>query len=141
VLAGGDREALLEAADQLSVELGYAEGKKLPGADSTLGGDGAMAGILNTEDELLVAGVRRGLAKVAAALGGEDLEGGTSGRAVRAALDGAEMAMRGELVRGKAEQLPAMMPSFVLLVALTVADQDRALELSRRTEELLERAE
>jgi hypothetical protein len=141
VLAGRDREALPEVANRLSVELGYTEGEELPGAHSTLGIEEAMAGILNSEDELLVAGVRRGLARVAAALGGEGSEAGTSGRAVRAALDGAEMAMRGELVRGKDERLPAMMPSFVFLVALTVVDQDRALELSRRTEELLERTE
>jgi hypothetical protein len=141
VLAGRDREALPEVADQLSVELGYAEGEELPGADSMLGGaDGAMTGILNSEDELLVARVRRGLARIAAALsaGGSD---NSSASAVVAALDGAEMVMRGELVRGKAEQLPALMPSFVFLVALTVVDQDRALELSKRTEELLGKAE
>jgi hypothetical protein len=139
VLAGRDRKALLAVADQLSVELGYAEGEELPGAHSALGGGGAMAVILNSEDELLVAGMRHGLAKVATVLGGEDSEG-TSGRAVGAALDGAEMVIRGELVRGKAEQLPALMPSFVFLVALTVVDQDRALELSRRTSALLEEA-
>lgn len=139
VLVGRDRKALPEVADQLSVELGYAEGEELPSAHSTLGGEGAMAGILNSEDELLVAGVRHGLAKVAAALDGEG-SGGTSGRAVGAALDGAEMVMRGELVRGKAELLPALMPSFVFMVALTVVDQDRALELSRRTSALLEGA-
>ncbi len=139
VLAGRDREALPAVADQLSVELGYAEGGELPAAHSTLGGEGAMAGILNSEDELLVAQVRHGLAKVAAALGGEG-SGGNSGSAVGAALDGAEMVMRGELVRGKAERLPALMPSFVFLVALTVVDQDKALELSKRTSTLLEGA-
>ena len=48
--------------------------------------------------------------------------------------------MRGELVSGNAAQLPALMPSFVFLVALPVVDQDRALELSRRTERLVEGA-
>ncbi len=140
MLAGNEREALLRVADQLSIELGYAEGEEIPGAHSPLGGEaGAMAGILNTEDELLVARVRRALAKVAAALDGEGSEG-TSGRAVGAALDGAEMVMRGELVRGNAAQLPALMPSFVFLVALPMVDQDRALELSQRTSELIERA-
>ena len=46
--------------------------------------------------------------------------------------------MRGELVSGNAAQLPALMPSFVFLVALPVVDQDRALELSRRTSELID---
>ncbi len=124
-------------ADQLSVELGYVEGEDLADAHSMLrGGDGAKTAILNSEDELLVTGVRRGLAKIAAALSGGDSDD-PAANAVGAALDGAEMVMRGELVRGKAEQLPALMPSFVFLVALTVADQDRALELSRRAEELL----
>lgn len=127
-------------ADQLSIELGYAEGEKVPDADSPLGVEGgAMDGILNSEDELLVARVRSGLAKVAAALGSESLEG-ASRSAVGAALGGAEMVMRGELVSGNADRLPALMPSFVFLVALPVVDQDRALELSRRTERLVEGA-
>ena len=138
MLAGNEREALLGVADQLSIELGYAEGEEVAGAHSPLGGeDGAMAGILNSEDELLVAKVRWGLAKVAAALGGGGPDG-ASGRAVGAALDGAEVVMRGELVMGNASRLPALMPSFVFLVALPVVDQDRALELSRRTSELIE---
>jgi hypothetical protein len=137
VLAGTEREALLRVADQLSIELGYSEDGDLPGARSPLGGEeGAMAGILNSEDEALVARMRRGLAMVAAALGGE----GSKESAVGAALDGAELVMRGELVIGNAAQLPALMPSFVFLVALPVAGQDRALELSRRTARLVEGA-
>jgi hypothetical protein len=140
VLAGNEREALLAVADQLSIELGYPEGDEPPGARSPLGGDaGPMAGILNSEDEMLVAGVRSGLAKVAAALGSESLEG-VSRSAVIAALGGAEMVMRGELVTGNDARLPTLMPSFVFLVALPVVDQDRALELSRRTERLIEGA-
>jgi hypothetical protein len=136
VLAGNEREALLRVARQLGKELGYPEGEEIPGARSALGGeDGAMAGMLNSEDELLVAGVRRGLAELAAALGG-----GVSGRAVSAALDGAEMVMRGELMIGNAAQLPALLPSFVFVVSLPHVDQDRALELSRRTARLVERA-
>ena len=98
MLAGNEREALLRVADQLSLELGYAGGEEIPGEYSGLGGEeGAMAGILNSEDELLVAGLRRGLAKVAtAALDGEEPEDATES-AVGAALDGAEMVMRGEL--------------------------------------------
>ena len=137
-MAGNERQALLRVADQLSIELGYAEDEKIPSAQSPLGGEeGPMAGILNSEDELLVTSVRRGLAKVAAALDGEGSDG-ASGCAVGAALDGAEMVIRGELVSGNAARLPALMPSFVFLVALPVVDQDRALELSRRTARLVE---
>jgi hypothetical protein len=139
VLAENEREALLAAADQLSVELGYAAVEEIPGADSPLAEERARAGILDNEDELLVARMRRALAKVAAALGGEGLDG-TSGNALEAALDGAEMVMRGELVRGNAARLPALMPSFVFLVALPVVDQDRALVLSRRSAQLVEKA-
>ena len=77
--------------------------------------------------------------KVAAALAGEGRQGrGES--AVDAALDGAEMVIRGELLRGNAAKRLTLMPSFVFLVSLPVVDQDRALELSRRTERLVERA-
>jgi hypothetical protein len=138
VLAGNERDALLRVADRLSVELGYAEAGDPPDAVSPLGGyEGAMAGILNSEDEELVMNVRRGLAKVAAALGCASSDD-ASGKAVGAALDGAEIVMRGELVIGNAAQLPALMPSFVFLVALPVVDQDRALQVSRRTAQLVE---
>lgn len=140
MLAGDERKALLRVAEQLSIELGYTEDKAIPGALAPLGGeDGAMVGILNSDDELLVASVRRGLAKVAAALGAGDSEV-ASESAIAAALDGAEMVMRGELVSGNAAQLPALMPSFVFLVTLPVVEQDRALELSKRTARLVEGA-
>jgi hypothetical protein len=48
--------------------------------------------------------------------------------------------MRGELVSGNAARLPALMPSFVFLVTLPVVDQDRAIELSRKTARLVEGA-
>jgi hypothetical protein len=127
-------------ADQLSIELGYPLGEGDPGGDSQLAGDqGMMAGILNAEDEMLVSRMRRSLAKVAVAAGGGNSEG-TSENAVGAALDSTEMVMRGELVSGNAEQLLALLPGFVFLVTLSVADQDRALELSQRTSALIERA-
>jgi hypothetical protein len=138
VLAGNEREALLAVVDRLGIELGYAEGGQVPDAHSPLGGEeGAMAGILNSEDELLVARARRGLARIAAALDGEAPEG-ASGNAVSAALDGAEMVIRGELVSGNADRLPSLIPSFVFLVALPLVDQDRALELSQRAGQLVE---
>jgi hypothetical protein len=140
VLTGNEREALLRVADRISIELGYAEGEESSGPDSLLeGNQGTMAGILNSEDELLVLRMRQGLAKVAAAAGDGDSEG-SSESAVRAALDGTELVMRGELVCGNAEQLPALLPGFVFLVTLPVVEQDKALQLSRRTARLVERA-
>lgn len=91
-----------------------------------------MGGILNSEDEQLVTELRRRLAKIAAAVRDGDGAEGSSESAVGAALDGTEMVMRGELVMGKAGELPALLPGFVFLVTLPVVDQDRALELSKR---------
>jgi hypothetical protein len=127
-------------ADRLSVELGYEEGAEIAGVYSPSGGEGGPMAGLNSEDELLVTTMKRGLAKIAATLAGEGSDGGAPTSAVKAALDGAEMVMRGELLRGNAAQLPALMPSFVFLVALPVVDQDRALNLSRRTAQLLDAA-
>lgn len=139
MLAGNEREALLGVADQLSRELGYREGSEPPAARSRLSAERwAAAGLLDPEEEALVARLRRALAQVAAAIdgGGE----GASENAVDATLDGTELVIRGELVSGNAAQLPALLPGFVFLVALTMVNQDRALELSRRTGELLEGA-
>ena len=139
LLAGNQREALLAVADQLSIELGYAEGGEPPAAYARFRGEGAVVGILNSEDEHLVMALRTALANLAAALG-RGSDAARSAVAGAAALDGAEMVMRGELVIGNAEALPHLMPSFVFLVALPVVDQDRALELARRATRLLQAA-
>jgi hypothetical protein len=140
VLAGREREALLWVADQLSSELGYTADEDVPGTHSPLDEEEeGMMGILNSEDELLVATLRHRLAVVAAAVGARGSDGASS-RAVGAALDGAELVMRGELLRGNGARLPALMPSFVFLVTLPLVDRDRALELSQRTARLVEGA-
>jgi hypothetical protein len=139
VLTGNEREALLRVADQLSVELGYTGEQEIPGGYSGVGGEeGAMAGILNSEDELLVIEIRRGLARVAAATIDGVEPGDATESAIGAALDGTELVMRGEMVMGNASQLPALLPGFVFLVTLPVVDQDRALELSKRASALVE---
>jgi hypothetical protein len=136
VQAGEYGEVLLRVAGKLCAELSDADVGPIAGARSTLGEEGVMAGILSAEDELAVTNLRDGLAKIAAALdsGAEP----PAPHAVQAALDGAEMVMRGELVNGSGKCLPQLMPSFVFLVALPIVDQDRALELSRRAAELIE---
>lgn len=138
---GSQQEALLAVVDKLCAELGYADGQGEPlGARSPLSGiNGSMSGALSPEDESLVAEMRRSLAKLAAAAGAGRPDRGPK-RAVYAALDGAELVMRGELVSGNAAQLPRLMSSFVFLVALPIVEQDEALELSRRTSELIEGA-
>jgi hypothetical protein len=132
-------EALLRIADQLCAELGYRDNDaEVPGAQSPLRGDGGgLADILSPQDESLVAAMRERLAKVAAAAGTTTGDG-VPENAVGAALDGAELVIRGELVRGNAERLADLMPSFVFLVTLPIVDQDKALDLSHRTSELIE---
>lgn len=141
-MAAGDehqRAALLAVADRLAAELGNPAAEDLPDlGDWLVSGGGATVGILSSEDEELVSGMRRSLAQVAAALAADSGDG--LGIAVGAALDGAEAVIRGELLLGNADRLPAMIPGFVFVVVLPVVDQDRALELSRRTARIVERA-
>jgi hypothetical protein len=126
-------------ADQLSLELGYVDGEELPGGEARLGGEVGGRWRLDSRDEHLIGGLRQRLAKLAAALGTSNAEA-TSRRDVGFALDGAELVMRGEIVKGNAAKLPALMPDFVFLVALPVIGQDKALLLSVRARELVEGA-
>jgi hypothetical protein len=137
--AGEGSKVLVEVMDVLCAELGYLGGEAdCSGPGSTLSGGGsAAAGPLAPEDEALVGTMRRGLARVAAAAGAAKPESAPM-RGVCAALDGAELVIRGELVSGNAERLPSLMPSFVFLVTLPIVEQDEALELSRRTSQLIE---
>jgi hypothetical protein len=142
VAGGNEGEALLRIVDQLCAELGYAEGEGGP-AEARALADGereGMVGMLGPEDEVLVRKMRWGLARLAAAVGAGSAPTDIPKRAVRVALDGAEVVMRGVLIRGNGTQLGALMPSFVFLVTLPVIDQDEALGLSRRTSELIEGA-
>ena len=138
--AGIEREALLRFADQLCAGLGYARdhGETAVAQDFAGGEREGMVGMLSPEDERLVNRVRWGLAKLAAAVGAEVPTTEVSEDAVRVALDGAELMMRGELIRGSGTQLGALMPSFVFLITLPIVAQDEALDLSRRTSELIE---
>lgn len=137
--AGNYGEVLLRVVDQLCAELGYVKTGQVPGSRSVLGVKGVMGGILSPEGEALARRLREGLAGIATALG-YDAEAPRA-RVVTAALDGAEMALRGEMVSGNPEQLPKLLPSLVFLVALPLVDEDRALALSRRTAELIEERE
>jgi len=138
VQAGNYGEVLIQVADELCLELGFIGTGEVPGARSSLGEEGVMAGILSVAEESLVTRLRISLARLSTALGAG--VAGRGGRAVEAALDGAEMVVRGELVSGNADQLERLMPSFVFLVALPVVEQDRALALSRRAAELITKA-
>jgi hypothetical protein len=140
VAEGNAREAVLRVADRLSSELGHGGAEDPARVGAFSGGEReARTDILHPEDELLVARVRSGLTRLADALGAAEQPEAVQ-RVLAATLDGAEMTMRGELMRGRCERLPALMPSFVFLVTLPVVSQDEAFDLSQRTIELLEDA-
>jgi hypothetical protein len=136
--AGNDGLALMRAMDRLCAEL---RGPRGAGEDdgSTPLSDRRwdLSPVLGADDEALVATIMAGLEGVAIAAGAGSAEG-PARRAVIAALAGTELAIRGELVMGRADRLPALMPSFVFLVTLPVVDQDRALELWRRVAQLVD---
>ena len=134
-----EHEALLRVADRLCAELGYKDNdSEVPDVRSPLRrDDGGLEDVLDPEDESLVATMRGKLAKVAAAAATAKPDGMPENR-VGAALNGAELVIRGELVRGNAGRLPALMPSFVFLVTLPIVGQDEALDLSSRAAALVE---
>ena len=135
--AGTNGEALRLVADRLRAELTDPAAPDLPGIRSTLVEKGDMARILDAEDEASVGRLRQALAGIASTLSADSEEPPL--RAIETALDGAEFVIRGELINGGAEDVLRLMPSFVFLVALPATDQDRALELSHRAAELVER--
>jgi len=136
VQAGSHGEALCQVADRLRAELTDPGVTELPGIGSTFGEDGGLIGILDAKDEALVGRLREALAGIGSTLSADAEE--PSVKAIEITLDGAEFVIRSELLSGNAERVLRLMPSFVFLVALSVADHDRALELSGRTADLIE---
>jgi hypothetical protein len=129
-------EVLLRVADQLCEELGYADPGAVPESRTTAAENSATSHVLGADDAALMVRLKAALAKIAVAVG--DGPEDSSVRPVQAALEGAELVIRGELIRGNEARLPRLMPSFVYIVALPIVEQDRALELSRRTSELID---
>jgi hypothetical protein len=134
-----ERQALSAIAGQLSAALGYPDVAPETIGRDTLSGAASSMGSLSEEDELLAATVRAGLARLALAVGAAKAPAGAPRRAIGVALDGVELVLREELVRGDGTRLAALMPSFVFLVTVPIVDQDEAIELSRRASALMER--
>ena len=133
--AGTYDEALRRVADQLRAEFIDPDLTGLPDAGRTRGEEEGMTG-LDAQGEELVERLREVLAGIAATLGAGQEEPPVE--AIKTVLHGSEFVIRGKLAAGDAEGVLRLMPSFVFLVAVLVADQNRALELSRRTTELTE---
>jgi hypothetical protein len=124
---------LLRVLEKLLGELPDPE-VEIFGAESNFAGGQTGMGNLSAEDEASVRGIRSALATLAVAL---DPRHDPPPATVRTVLDGAETVIRGELVAGRGDRLPRLLPSLVFLVALPIVQQDRALALSRRTAELI----
>jgi len=137
--AGDYSEALIGATDRLCAELGASGSGEFALTDPTLAEKGLMGGVLSADDDLLVRRLRAALARIAAALR-ESEPDFSHPLIIQMVLDGAEMMLRGEILKGNRERLSQLMPDFVFLVALPIVDQDRALELSRRAGELIQEA-
>ena len=139
--AGDYGEMLLKVAARLCEELGDPPDQstsEVPDFAALPLSELGLSYGLDAEDRKIVESLRGALMKIAMALCPSPGEPAVAG--VLASLDGAESMMGVELLRGHPEQLPKLMPGFVFLVALQVAGQDRALELSRRASELIEEA-
>jgi hypothetical protein len=127
---------LLRVAARLLDEMPDTGSDEVAGADSSFGDDAPMTKALTADDDALVREVRTALATIAARLGAA-AENPPS-YPVQSALDGAEIVMRGDLMTGRGDRLPRLMPSLVFLVALPIVEQDQALALSQRTAELID---
>jgi hypothetical protein len=125
------------AIEELSAGLGSSEGLSAQSRRWAAAATGSP-GHLDARDEELIARLRAALARLAgAARAGEDGRR-DSERAVIAALDGAELVMRGEILLGNGERISDLVPSFAFLATLPMTGKQRALAISRQVEELLE---
>lgn len=137
--AGSQGESLRQVANRLLVELGDAGAPEPSGVRSAIGEVGVVNRVLDADQEAVVARLREALAGIAATLSSDSED--PSMQAIEIALDGAEFVIRGELAEGNEGRILELLPSFVFLVALAVADRERALSLSGRTAELIEEIE
>lgn len=140
--AGEQGEKLLCAVTALYEELGkQASAIELETILSAVEATGAPAfgAMLEANENELVTSIGLCLARIATAVG-DNSSGGIAPapNAVVATLAGAQMLMRTELVAGRIDQLPRLLPGFVYTVTLGLVGHDEALRLSNRIEELLE---
>lgn len=142
-MAGEEGEALLQVANQLCAELGRRPSAEwLAAAAPTFGGldrPPTTKPGLSRSDEELVRAMKLALAEIASAASSGSLPDERQ-RVVRAALDGAELVIRGQLAMGTPEQLRMLLPSMIFLIALPLVRQGEALAISRRAGELVDKA-
>jgi hypothetical protein len=139
-VTGTDWQRIVGAIEELSRELGHGDGHSVQTRRWAAAGE-MPRGQLDAKDEELIAGLRGALARLAAAARTGEDGGGASEGAVIAALDGAELVMRGEIMLGNGECISDLVPSFAFLATLPITGKERALAISRRATKLLEEAE
>lgn len=138
-MSGAEWQRIVAAIEELSIELGYSD-EPAERSRRWAGGSKTNRGHLDSADEELIARLRGALASLASAAQDSGDGGRNSEAAVIAALDGAELVMRGEILLGNGARLSALVPSFAFLATLPVVGKERSLTLSRRVAELLEDA-
>lgn len=139
MLAPKERERLLAAMVHVYAEQGEEQARAAARAngDSAIFA-GAFGGMFSAEEEELVAAVNAALAEIVAAVSGAAPEGeAPAPSAIVAALGGAEMVTRGEIMAGQADRLPQLLPGFAYLVTLPYLGEPDAVRLSERARELL----
>jgi hypothetical protein len=137
---GHETDRLVAVLGNLCEELGFSEDDQGPGPAWLEGHQtGLWEGCL--DDDRSIPQLREALAKLAWAATGGAPGSGQEERAVLRALDGVELVMRAELAAERAEMLTEHLPGFVYVVVLPRLGQERAIDLSRRIEQLTEAAE
>jgi hypothetical protein len=100
---------------------------------------GADEGLLDADDELVVAEVREALLRILTAGRAGTPDPDPPITAIAGLLGGTEMILRSELIVGNGERLPQLIPSFTYLVSLFFLSQKEALRLSRLAAQMLDR--
>lgn len=140
-MVGDEGEALLEIVRQIGGEVSRRSGTSGASGDPSFGSGTCLrtAADLTPQEEEFVGALRLALAELASAAGAGSVEE-SSERMVKAALDGAELVIRGQLAMGSPQQLRVLLPSSIFLITLPIVEQDDALAISSRAVDLIEKA-
>jgi hypothetical protein len=142
VAGGRDGEHLVAVVRELYSELGYATSESDP-VEARLAASSELWEQCGEAEHGLASRLRRELARLAEAALNEGALGESDGieqRAMRSALDGAELVIRGEIAAQRAEAISEQLPGIAFIIVLPALGRERALALSRRAEELLSAA-
>ncbi len=94
-------------------------------------------GLVAADEELLVA-VLETLRRIAAAAERASTLPAPPATALRAALGGAELVMRAELIAGRRDAVPEMLPAFTYIATVPFLDRAEALRRSARVRGIVE---